>query len=303
MLLDKMLETTKLSISQLEWYAETASRRYKSYYLLKRDGGKREIHHPSRQLKNLQRLLNVLLLRKFEVHQAATAYRKSRNILHNAQAHAASNFTLHCDVKNFFPSFTKDGVEAFLRDLNIRGKASMSDADIVFVSKIVCRHNKLTIGAPSSPMLTNAMMFSFDSQLHDWSRAKELVYTRYADDIFISATAPDQLADAQIAICRALDDYSYADLQLNQGKTAYLSRKRRRRIAGITITTERSLSIGLERKLAIKKLVYQFTSGKLAPELVSSLAGHISFVESVDPSFFNVLLRKYGLENLRKIRK
>ena len=41
-------------------------------------------------------------------------------------------------------------------------------------------------GAPSSPAITNLIMFSFDEHLGQWCRERNIAYTRYCDDMTFS---------------------------------------------------------------------------------------------------------------------
>jgi RNA-directed DNA polymerase len=93
--------------------------------------------------------------------------------------------------------------------------------DLRFVGNIVCRFGRLSIGAPSSPALTNAMMFDFDRAPFDWCQSRELTYTRYADDLFISANEPDRLNKLEPQIAKAKRDVAHLTLRLNRRKTAY----------------------------------------------------------------------------------
>jgi RNA-directed DNA polymerase len=136
MLLDVLQGYTDLSAKLLNWYASTASKRYKIYTIPKRTGGVRTIEHPSRQIKALQRILIKILFEKFPIHHAATAYRKGSSIKKNALIHINSNFTLHVDLESFFPSFKSADVSNFLKENSQTTGFEIDQNDIDFVSKI-----------------------------------------------------------------------------------------------------------------------------------------------------------------------
>ena len=302
MLTERIQMHTKLSARHLEWYASTASRRYKLYEIKKKNGGNRSIAHPSKELKAIQRWICKAILNNLPIHDSATGYRVGIGIKTNAALHAATNFTLRVDFESFFPSFEQQGVEKFISLRNNALNLSLTAQDINFVSRIVCRHGRLTIGAPTSPVLTNSMMYDFDCATNEWCQSRNLVYSRYADDIFISSNSPNCLHEALEFVKAEIRKHSFANLKLNTDKTIFLSRRYKRTVTGLVISSTREISIGLERKLAIKDGVYKFKLGRLEPEKIGSLAGMISFVKDVELSFYNTLCRKYGIETIRRIQ-
>jgi hypothetical protein len=302
MLLERLQKHTGLPRSLLERYAETASKRYRIYEIDKRDGTKRTIEHPSREIKALQRWLVRALIRRMPVHEAATAYSKGASIRANAERHVHSRYTVRLDFEGFFPSFSGAGVVAYLMQAERDPDLILSPDDFAFVRQIVCRHDALTIGAPTSPGLTNAMMFEFDTALADWCAARDLIYTRYADDLFISASAPGALEDVEARVSALAAIFPYATLTVNREKTAHLSRKYRRSITGLVITPQQKVSIGRDRKVRLKAAVYAYSKARLQPEDQSRVAGLIAFVRDVEPAFYEILLRKYGREAMEGLQ-
>lgn len=301
MLLEQIQSYTKLSSTQLEWYALTASKRYKTYSIPKRSGGVRVIQHPSKEIKALQRLLNKVLFIHFPIHPCATAYRVGSGIRINASKHVNSNFTLHNDFESYFPSFSSEHVALFLRQKGLQLDIALPEEDIGFIRRIVCKNDALTIGAPSSPILTNIIMFDFDVELEAWCLNRGLVYTRYADDIYISSTEPRGLEGTSMFIEELASRYPYANLKVNHAKSTFLSRRYRRAITGLVVSTERNLSIGRDRKIAIKSNVYKYLNHNLEPEALGRLIGMLAFVKDVEPTFYLTLQRKYGVQEMERL--
>ncbi len=301
MLRETLSKQSGVAIENLEWLAQTASKRYKTYEIPKRNGGVRTIHHPSRGLKGIQRWVSKFLLRRLAVHSAAQAYVRGASIRKNAEIHAKSKFTLRIDFADFFPSFSADHVETFLAALERDQSVGLSPSDISFVSRIVCRHGRLTIGAPSSPMLTNVMMYLFDSQVTEYANSNNIIYTRYADDLFFSTNKPNNLSN----ILRFIQDFSltypYANLRINHEKTTFLSRRYSRRVTGLVITTEGEVSIGRERKRAVKAQVHKFLQGDSDNSKLSTLRGYLAFIRDVEPEFWESLKRKYGASTMLEV--
>ena len=301
MLIEKISKQTGISELKLIKLAQTASKRYKIYSIPKRNGGQRIIHHPSRQLKAIQRWINAFLFDGMAVHSDATAYRKETNIRQNAIRHAGTNYTLHLDFENFFPSFEIEGINGFLQEKNIERSLGLSNDDILFVCLIVCRYDALTIGAPTSPALTNAMMFDFDSALSKFCSEKNFVMTRYADDIHVSSYKHGLLNEAYDHVRFLADSQKFVSLRLNHKKTAFLSKRYRRQITGLVVTPDREISIGRGNKRKIKSLVFQFINDEISIEDLVFLKGYLSFVSDVDRRFYESLEKKYGSKCMRRL--
>lgn len=296
MLLELLAEKSGISPNRLRRLQLNASKMYKTFPIPKRDGTDRFISQPTPELKAVQRWLARTVFSRLHVSEYATAYKKGASIRANAEAHRNSFFTLHMDFKDFFPSFSSENVQKFLSD-----RTKLSEEDIAFCAAIVCRHGRITIGAPSSPPVTNALMYSFDSRVNDWCSEKGLIYTRYADDINISSCSPNVLSDAEKFLRRETEVFRYGSLVINERKTAYLSRRYRRSITGVNVTPKGTLSIGRNRKREIKSYVHQYKLGSLPAELIWRVGGLIAFAHDVEPSFVLALKRKYGSQTIEEI--
>jgi RNA-directed DNA polymerase len=204
---------------------------------------------------------------------SATAYRKGSGIRENAERHRQTKFTNRYDFANFFPSFSQGRVVKYVSEQAKSLGIELSARDLEFIGNIVCRNGRLTIGAPSSPAITNAMMFEFDRRMHDECSERGLVYTRYADDLFVSSFETGKLEDIQKVIVKNNRGIAQIRLRLNHQKTTYLSKKYLRTITGVVITPQHTLSIGRERKREIKSLIYQWIKGDIDPEKFYYLRG------------------------------
>ena len=300
-LIELLQAQSGLPKSKLLRLSETASRRYKVYTIDKRRGGVRTIAQPSKALKAVQRWLNKVLIYKLPVHECATAYKKGASIRKNAIAHSNTAFTLRMDFENFFPSFSSEHIRRFVAARNVELEWGLSDEDVNFVCAITTRNGFLTIGAPSSPAITNAMMYEFDNRIYTAARENRVVYTRYADDLFVSSYGPDRLGAIREEIENASEACEYADLRINQEKTAYLSRRYRRSITGLVITSQGEVSIGRKRKREVKALIHRYKRNELLDEGIARARGLVAFSLDAEPTFYESLCRKYGVESVEQL--
>ncbi|MEQ8710864.1 MAG: retron St85 family RNA-directed DNA polymerase [Rhodospirillales bacterium] len=294
MIIETLSRTSNIGVHKLLRLAETADVRYKEYRIPKRTGGDRLIEHPSRELKAIQRWIVQSVVSRFIIHESATAYRKGSGIRINAERHRTTKYTNRYDFVNFFPSFKQMGIEKFFEDQSRKLGMGLSADDIDFVGKIVCRKGRLTIGAPSSPAITNAMMFEFDKKMHDSCIEDNLVYTRYADDVFVSSHEKCALYGIERKIIKYKSNIGYLKLRVNHEKTAYLSKKYVRKVSGVIVTSDHKLSIGRDRKREIKSLIYLWVNGKLDEDRLHYMRGLVAFARDIEPEFELRIRNKYG---------
>lgn len=284
--------------------ARSASYRYKDYTIPKRSGGApRLISQPTPQLKVLQIWLVRRIFRLLPMHSAATAYMKHCSIWRHAALHSRNNFLLKIDFQDFFPSIKGEDVVQLLQQNRDRVSAFIKEQDdLTFIRAVVCRRNELPIGAPSSPIVSNAVMYDFDLKWANWCQENEITYSRYADDLCFSTKRPNMLNVLLDLLRKDLKGRASPKLQINEKKTVTTSRKRKRLVTGLVLTSQNALSLGRQNKRKIRALVHQFLSKTLDPQTTSYLTGYLSFALSVESSFVESLKRKYGPEAIEKLR-
>jgi retron-type reverse transcriptase len=295
MLVERIASSLKLRSEYIELIARTASHRYKTYEIPKKTGGVRTIDHPARELKLLQSWLIENVFVKLPVHRSATAYKKRASVLRNATLHKNRNYLLKVDFEDFFHSITGRDVSQLLqRHRKAIEKTVDEDSDIELIRHLVCRRGSLTIGAPSSPIISNLVMFEFDENRSAYCRERNIIYSRYADDLYFSTNDRGVLevllADIRLDIAARQSPV----LRINERKTVFASRKRRRLVTGLVLTPTGAVSLGRRRKRFIKSLVFKNSGGNLTGEQVVSLKGLLAYAYSIEPEFINSLRTKYG---------
>jgi RNA-directed DNA polymerase len=279
----------------------TANHRYKSYNIAKRSGGLRLIQHPARELKFLQRWVVSKIFIHAKVHQTATAYKTGASARRNAEIHARARFFLKLDFEDFFSCILAADVVSLLQKLSLEPGVTILEEDIGLVSQIVTRYGRLTIGAPSSPIVSNAVMYDFDGEMFQLATRFGCTYSRYVDDIVFSTLNSNTLEKVLPEVRDRLRDRISPRLRINEKKVAFTSKKRRVRVTGLVITSDDRISIGRSTKRKIKALVHQFVIEKLSDDTKSYLSGYLAYLKGADPSFFVLLENKYGVDTIRSI--
>lgn len=297
MILEAMSEDLAVPISYIEGLARGASHEYKTYNIPKRSGGHRTINHPSKRLKALQRWLLHNVVKALPIHPAAMAYRAGYSILDNAKKHAPSRYLLRMDFEAFFPSIQTADMSLYMSD-HAHLFRGWTPGDVEAFARLVLRNGALTIGAPTSPGVSNALCHELDSRLDALAAAEGVVYTRYADDLFFSTTHRDVLARIEPNVADVVRSLrTPTNLKLNALKTRHSSRKDKRRVTGITIGSDGRPHLGRDRKREIRALIHRHAV--LKGEERAYLAGLISFAIGIEPQFLNDLIKKYGLTRVR----
>lgn len=297
MILEKLSADLDVSVTYLISLARTASHQYKTYTIPKRSGGLRTIHHPSRRLKAVQRWIAENIIKRLPLHEAATAYRLGQSILRNAEPHAPSRYLLRMDFTRFFETITESDIREYIKQRPALF-SGWDSQDVDIFCMFLCRRSALTIGAPSSPGLSNALCYDMDCLLAAASARVGITYTRYADDLFFSTQTPGVLLDFASQVHSIVRDLPVpGNLQLNTAKTRHSSKRGPRRITGIVLGSDGQVHIGRHVKRKIRSLIFSIDS--LDAKSRASLAGLIAYASDLDPQFINSLIRKYGLPVVR----
>ncbi|MEO6376460.1 MAG: retron St85 family RNA-directed DNA polymerase [Caulobacteraceae bacterium] len=269
---------------------------YKTYTIPKRTGGLREISQPAREVKFVQRALIKVLIEKLPVHPAATAYRKGASIRQNVEPHAKNGPILKVDLKNFFPSIRSRDWVSYCEEnhLDLDANEVYLSARLLFFKRKGARNLTLAIGAPSSPMLSNVLMYKFDEAIIAFFENDKISYTRYADDLTFSAPRTGYLNGVLKTVSQAIRHIKYPKLDINSKKTTYVTKKYSRNVTGLTIANDGRITIGRENKRKLSAAVHSVKMGLASPERQQVIAGMLAYVNSVEPEFISVLRKKYG---------
>ena len=191
--------------------AVAASRsQVKKFYINKKSGSsRRAIYQPAKKVKTIQYWLMANVFNKLPVHPSSAAYIKGESILSNAIRHRKNRYFLKMDFKDFFPSIRWRDFRPIIKAWH---EKTTPDWKLTRYAENLIRqtcfylNDSLPIGYPSSPMISNAVMFTIDDDivnlLSDSDKYGNVIYTRYADDLVIS-TDKKHICDD---ICKAINE-------------------------------------------------------------------------------------------------
>jgi RNA-directed DNA polymerase len=301
-LLTRLARAVLLPRHELLRLIRSAPHRYKVFQIPKRAPGQyRTIAQPAREVKALQYWVMRNVLNRFDVHPAATAYREDLSIADNARPHAQGRFLLKMDFKDFFPSLKASDFTTFLK----KNKANLDNEEIEALCQILFWTPKgttdlsLSIGAPTSPLLSNVLMVDFDRRISLFCEARRVAYTRYADDLSFSSARSEQLQAVERAVVNWCRRSRSPALTINPGKTVRVSKRDARRVTGLVLTNDRKISLGRDEKRRIRARMHYFVTGRLELEQILQLRGTLAYVKSVEPTFLRRLRKKYGADAIK----
>lgn len=303
-LLSAVSKELGININELMRLANVAPKKYKVYTIPKRQSGFRLIAQPTSEIKRIQREIVRVLSPKLVVHDSAKAYKNSIGIKDNAKVHMANPYLLKMDFQNFF---NKIKPAIFFEKLERQGLI-LSIADKMFLEGMLFwKPGKkrsitlvLSVGAPSSPFISNFIMYDFDTFIHNWCFNKNIAYTRYADDITFSTAVKDTLFEVPKLIRNALQVYARG-ISINESKTVFTSRAHNRHVTGVTLTVDGELSLGRQKKRMISSLLHKYMLGILPDDDVRSLRGLVGHAVYIEPKFIERMKVKYGSAVIRNL--
>ena len=113
-------------------------------------------------------------------HKASYGYTRGKNILENAQKHCCAKQILHADIKDFFPSISKERICALFQQIGVSDFISEAFANLLTIEGVLAQ------GLHTSPLISNIICLGMDEDLTILANKHGCTYTRYADDITIS---------------------------------------------------------------------------------------------------------------------
>lgn len=299
-------EFSSILPSELNRIISTAPHRYKVFYIPKKSLGEyREIAQPAKELKIIQNWLVGYISNHLPIHDCVMAYKAGTGIKKNAEQHRNNRYVLKMDFERFFPSI---GMNDVVKHFQKYGGAEFSEGDVADICKIILWAppngfgRNLCIGAPSSPFISNSILFDFDEAVSIFCQKIDVIYTRYADDLIFSTNREQILSEVERFVYQLLRELTYPKLSVNTKKTVHTSKGRGITITGVVVTPLKKLSVGRDRKRLIRSSIHHFLNQRLSFDETQKLNGLLAFTQDIEPSFIEAMKNKYGVDILNRIK-
>jgi retron-type reverse transcriptase len=232
------------SMKQLSYYCNPNNirGRYKHFTIPKKSGGTRDIAAPSRGLGNLLYYVNIILKAMYKPSDYTMGFTEGRSVVDNAWRHIDQNYVFNTDLENFFPSIAQARV---WKRFQLK-PFCFPQAIASILAGLCCIKVKnedgttkyvVPQGAPTSPLITNAICDSLDRKLSGLARRFNLHYTRYADDITFSSmhNVYQENGDFRQELKRIIENQGF---KMNEKKTRLQKRGGHQEVTGLTVSTK-----------------------------------------------------------------
>jgi len=301
---DKIASDLDIPVSLIDQALSVSRSHVKKFSIKKRNGKMRKIFQPAKKLKTIQYWLMYKIFSKLPIHDSAVAYRDGISILHNAERHRENRYFVKIDFTDFFPSIKWDDFSPILdrwhKSVSVDWEYN-KEAENLIRNSCFYSGDILPIGYPSSPVISNIVMFAIDVDikkiLDDKPKFGNVVYTRYADDIIIS-TDKKNVAKAILGEVEGIvQSSSSPTLSVNKSKTKIgSSTGGSAAVTGLKICSNGHITLYRKQKDHIRLLLSLYMKGNLNPKEHTSLLGHLAYVRYVAPEFYSKLQKKYFKE-------
>lgn len=286
-----MSREMRLSTELLELLIFRADFFYRIYNLPKKTGKNsfREICQPSRKLKALQSWILRNILDKLHSSPFSTGFEKGQSIKDNANPHVGANFMLNIDLEDFFNNIPSNKIYTVFHSLGYNEYISSA------LTKICSYKSRLPQGSPASPKLANLICAKLDHRIQGYAGGKGIIFTRYADDITLSAQTLKKIESAKHFLLSIIPTEG---MLVNKNKVSVSGPRKQKKVTGLILTID-NVGIGRQKFREIKSKIHWLAIGK--SEDFEHVKGLLSFVSSVDDknhrrliAFSQKIFKKHG---------
>lgn len=248
---------------------------YKQFKIPKKSGGFRQIAAPRKGLALAQQRLALVLSDFHNPKPFVKGYRSGESFLTNARYHEKQKWVLNIDIKDFFPSIGFARVYGLFKSRYFGFNHRVS----AILARIVTFQDQLPQGAPTSPILANIIANDLDRRLYAVAVARQLKYTRYADDITISSSkkvVPSQLIESwepafgrrDLRLGHSITEaFHAARFRINQDKTRIQFQYERQEVTGLVVNRKANI-----RRRDIEKLRMKiYSAAKYGPDSAAKI--------------------------------
>ncbi len=302
--IEDLAELIQIPIKLTLEVIEQSDRGYFAFKIPKKKGGYRQIEAPGSSLKLIQSRVNYLInivyygMRPACVHgfvKSITEQHESFSITSNAAQHVKAQYVLNMDLKDFFHSIDMWRVKRLFMSYPFYFGNDLAS----YLALITTYQERLPMGAPTSPVVSNLACFLFDRRMMRFAQEQELHFTRYADDLTFSSN--QKITGSMIeAIKDIIAAYRF---EVNEDKTRLLSHQGKQLVTGLKVNEKVNVDRKYIRNIramlnnwATHGLVKASSQNESAFQFLNILKGKLDFLSMVrgkDDSVYWNLYQKF----------
>ena len=286
---------------------------YHSFKIPKTTGGFRQIDAPDDELQYQLGRLARFITDDCGVlyHTAAFAYVKGRSIIDCLKKHQNnnSNWFLKTDFSGFFPNTTLDftmKMMSMIFPLSEICKRTDGYDELKKAVSLAFLNGGLPQGTVISPLLSNIIMIPIDHKLFNELAHRDIVYTRYADDIHMSSESMFPWRDIVKFIEETLKEFG-APWVIKDEKTHFGKKAGRSAnwCLGLLLNKDNNITVSAKKKNYFKAALCSFildTKNGKRWDIgdVQHLRGQLSYYTMVEKDYFENIIKqqnkKWGVD-------
>ncbi|HJD41164.1 MAG TPA: reverse transcriptase family protein [Candidatus Blautia stercoripullorum] len=231
--------TKEKQLSLLYGLSNHTEEHYQKIQIPKRNGAWRTLYVPDSLLKYVQKQILHKVLTQLPVSYCASAYKKGCSLKENAAPHTGKSIVLKLDILDFFGNITYISVyqHAFPGEL-------FPPPVRTLLAHLCCYRDFLPQGAPTSPYISNLVLFPFDRYMERWCKNQNITYTRYCDDLTFSGSFEPE------AVIRKVSSFLLRmGFEINPKKMKICPQGQRQIITGIVVNEKTQVPKTYRRNL------------------------------------------------------
>jgi len=239
---------------------------------------KRWIDNPIDPLKMIQSRIHERILSPLVLPEHLLGGVHGKSIGDNARLHLQARCLVTIDIKNFFPSVAPKQVQSVFRKL----LNCSPDVSYLLTGLTTCR-DRLPQGAPTSPLLANLVLSSFDREIRSVCRENAICYSSWIDDLAFSGNSVREIIGPVISVLMK------AGFRVAHRKIEIMGPGDRKILNKLVLG--RFVTVQKQYKRQIRAGIHNLVWGKVGDEDVGayivSLRGSINYVRLFDPGKAN----------------
>lgn len=272
---------------------EKIETKYTKFQIPKASGGLRTILAPDEDLKEIQSALKDILEKQLKMlpHDTSYAYCRTRSVKNAVEVHQKhkSRWFLKLDLKDFFTYCSEELIKEKIVKLYpiCELPENIQERLVQLLCNAGLYENGLPQGTPLSPVITNLIMMEFDVAVSKMLYKQGYTYTRYADDLIISARESFEYKPLIEEVDTILKDLNYP-FQIKQEKTRYGSSNGSNWNLGLMLNRDNQITIGHKNKKRIISMMYNLIKNpdKWSASEGQVLLGHLNWYKANEPQPF-----------------
>lgn len=254
------------------------SKKYYSQFKIPKSNGKdyRVIDSPKYSMKLVQRWILKEVLEKLPVSSDAMAFKPGagNGAKHNAKIHSGKLYSLVLDLENFFQSIHGSRIYYLFKSLGYNVTIS------TILTNLCTLEGSLPQGGVCSPYLSNLVCIKLDKRMRGLCSKRDIVYSRYADDLTFSSDNKVVLKKVYYIIKEIISDEGFL---VNEKKTRFLSPSSHKAITGITVNNK-ELKANKSIKRKVRTMIHNSTvSCDYSQNDV--IRGYVSYINSIEEGY------------------